>query len=318
MSVDHRFDILLEPIEIGPVTARNRFYQVPHCNGMGYRDPTALAHMRGVKAEGGWAVVCTEQVELHYSSEITPYIELRLWDDRDIPTVARMADKIHEHGALARTGACLQRAQRPPMDYSREVPMAPETDVLTPDDLMEGRMPEGERVLVWDDDHYYMGGVLAELLAANGFDTIYATPASEASTWTRNTMEQFFIQARLLEKGVRIETFRNLDRIAQGTATLSCVHTGLGGGNPETVDAVVLVTSRAPVDGLAVELAARQAGGWADAGIESIETIGDACAPATSAHAVYAGRRYAEELDGPEDTGDSLPFRRELTELADD
>ena len=56
MSVDHRFDILLEPIEIGPVTARNRFYQVPHCNGMGYRDPTALAHMRGVKAEGGWAV----------------------------------------------------------------------------------------------------------------------------------------------------------------------------------------------------------------------------------------------------------------------
>ena len=56
---------------------------------------------------------------------------------------------------------------------------------------------------------------------------------------------------------------------------------------------------------------------WADAGIESIEAIGDALAPATIAHAVYAGRRYAEELDGPEDTGDSPPFRRELTELAD-
>jgi dimethylamine/trimethylamine dehydrogenase len=28
-------DILFEPARIGPVTARNRFYQVAHCNGMG-------------------------------------------------------------------------------------------------------------------------------------------------------------------------------------------------------------------------------------------------------------------------------------------
>ena len=60
---DPRYDVLFEPVDIGPVTAKNRFYQVPHCNGMGYRDPTALAWMRGVKAQGGWAVVCTEQVE---------------------------------------------------------------------------------------------------------------------------------------------------------------------------------------------------------------------------------------------------------------
>lgn len=80
MARDPSHDILFEPVKIGPVTARNRFYQVPHCNGMGYRDPSALAEMRGVKAEGGWAVVCTEQVELHYSSDITPFIELRLWE----------------------------------------------------------------------------------------------------------------------------------------------------------------------------------------------------------------------------------------------
>ena len=72
MSRDPRYDLLFEPVQIGPVKARNRFYQVPHCNGMGYRDPTVLAVMRGVKAEGGWAVVCTEQVEFHHSSEITP------------------------------------------------------------------------------------------------------------------------------------------------------------------------------------------------------------------------------------------------------
>src|SRR6185503_5276475 len=91
------FDILFEPVQIGPVTAPNRFFQVPHCNGMGYRDVTALATMRGIKAEGGWGVVCTEQVEFHYSSDITPFIELRLWDEKDIPALARMADRIHEH-----------------------------------------------------------------------------------------------------------------------------------------------------------------------------------------------------------------------------
>ena len=50
-------------------------------------------------------------------------------------------------------------------------------------------------------------------------------------------------------------------------------------------------------------------------GIDTVTTIGDALAPATIAHAVYAGRRYAEELDGPPDTGDAVPFRREIAEL---
>ena len=72
---DPRYDILFEPVQIGPVTARNRFYQVPHCNGMGYRDPSGEAYMRRIKAEGGWAVVCTEQVEIHPTSDIGPFIE---------------------------------------------------------------------------------------------------------------------------------------------------------------------------------------------------------------------------------------------------
>src|SRR5215813_752910 len=101
MSRDPRYDVLFEPVKIGPLTTKNRFYQVPHCNGMGYRDVTALATMRGIKAEGGWGVVCTEQVEIHPTSEITPFIELRLWDDQDIPGLVRMSEAIHRHGALA-------------------------------------------------------------------------------------------------------------------------------------------------------------------------------------------------------------------------
>jgi len=93
------YAILFEPLKIGPKTAPNRFYQAPHCNGMGRRFPSSMARMRGVKAEGGWGVVCTEQCDIHWTSDV--FGEIRLWDDRDIPTLARMVDEVHRHGALA-------------------------------------------------------------------------------------------------------------------------------------------------------------------------------------------------------------------------
>ncbi len=99
MAATSPYAILFEPVRIGPVTARNRFYQVPHCNGMGRSYPSSMARMRGIKAEGGWAVVCTEVCDYHWTSDSTR--ELRLWDDRDIPTLARMVDAVHEHGSLA-------------------------------------------------------------------------------------------------------------------------------------------------------------------------------------------------------------------------
>ena len=101
MTRDPRYDILFESVQIGPVTAPNRFYQVPHCNGMGHRYPNSLAAMRGIKAEGGWGVVCTEEVEIHPSSDIAPNNEGRLWDDDDIAYHAKTCDAIHAHGALA-------------------------------------------------------------------------------------------------------------------------------------------------------------------------------------------------------------------------
>src|SRR5690349_17717 len=101
MARDPRYDILFEPVQLGPVTARNRFFQVPHCNGMGHRDPTAHAVMRGVKAEGGWAVVCTEEVEIHPTSDVSGFIEGRLWDEADIPAHERLVEQVHAHGSLA-------------------------------------------------------------------------------------------------------------------------------------------------------------------------------------------------------------------------
>src|SRR5258708_27098721 len=95
------YGILFEPVAIGALVTKNRFVQVPHCNGMGYRDPSAEAAMRKVKAEGGWAVVCTEQVEIHPTSDITPFIELRIWDDKDLPALARIAGSIHARRPLS-------------------------------------------------------------------------------------------------------------------------------------------------------------------------------------------------------------------------
>jgi len=121
---DPRFDILFEPVQIGPVCSKNRFYQVPHCNGMGHGKPHTLAAMRGVKAEGGWGVVCTEEIEISPFSEIAPHFEGRLWDERDIPALKLMTDACHAHGALA--GAELFfNGYATPNRYSREIPMAP-------------------------------------------------------------------------------------------------------------------------------------------------------------------------------------------------
>jgi dimethylamine/trimethylamine dehydrogenase len=96
-----RYDILFQPIKIGPVTAPNRFYQVPHCNGFGWRMPQGMAAMRGMKAEGGWGVVCTEETEIHYTSDLSPFFEGRIWSDDDIPVWQVMTEAVHKYGSLA-------------------------------------------------------------------------------------------------------------------------------------------------------------------------------------------------------------------------
>ncbi len=687
---DPRYDILFEPMQIGPVTAKNRFYQVPHCNGGGYRDPSAAAEMRGIKAEGGWGVIFTEQCEMHHTSEITPFIELRLWEDKDIPMLRKMSERMKQHGALAgiqlaysgingsnlyskevplapsalpirtftndpvqaraldkkdirdlrrwfvnaakrskeagfdliclygahgfgifqhflsratnqrtdeyggslenrsrfsqeviadmrdavgdtmgitlrvsldetigqlgfsnaevrdyiemnrdlpdlwdlaqgtweecsgpsrfkeeaaqqklvrgiheltdkpivgvgrftspdvmvkqiKSGVldfigcarpsiadpflpkkveegriedirecigcniCItgdmtmsisrctqnptfmeewrkgwhpekmnpkgdsdnvlivgsgpagleaawalcrrgyqvavaesrteiggrvarecklpglsawgrvvdyrqyQLSQRPDVDiyldsklsaddimefgfenvaiatgatWRRDgvarqhvvpMPISPDAKIYTPDDLMDGAIPQG-KVVVFDDDHYYMGGVLAELLAKNGAEVTLITPAAYVSDWTNNTLEQIAIHPRLVEAGVDIVLNRGIVEIAADHVVSNCVYTNRT--QTFAADAMVLVTAQKADDELFNALKARESE-WADAGIKSVKLIGDANAPGPIAWATYAGHRYARELDAA-DIGDDLPFRREITALAVD
>ena len=684
---DPRYDVLFEPVAIGPVTSKNRFFQVPHCNGGGYRDPSAVARMRQIKAEGGWGVINTEQAEIHHTSEIAPFIELRIWDDADRPMLEKITDAIHSHGALAGIELCYNGINGPNL-YSREVPMgpvampiatftndpvqaramdksdiadlrrwhrnaavrardcgfdlvyvygahgfgvaqhflsrhtnqrsdeyggslenrarllkeliedtkdavgdtcavpvrvlidemmgdqgitndemrdvvamlaelpdlwdfthgnwpddsatsrfkpegaqedlvrgfkslttkpvagvgrftspdamvrqinsgildligcarpsiadpflpakieqgradeirecigcnicvtgdmtgalsrctqnptfmeewrkdwhpetmqakgsdgkvlvvgagpagleavralalrgydvalaeaatalggrvsrecllpglsawgrvrdyrenlilqmanveiyrgnalscdevlelgfehvalatganwrsdgsgrfslvpisiAPGMAVLTPDDLMAGERPAG-RVVIYDDDHFYMGGVLAELLAGTGAQVTLVTPATQVSDWTINTLEQHFIQKKLLELGVEIIVTHGVRAIADDHVVIECTYTGTR--RKVAAGSVVLVTARNSDDELWRALKARRAD-WGDAGLKSVRVIGDAEAPAPIAWATYAGHRYARELDEP-DAGDKVPFRREVAQL---
>ncbi len=690
MTRDPRYDVLFEPVQLGPVTARNRFYQVPHCNGLGVQYPSSMAAMRGVKAEGGWAVICTEECDFHVTGDVTPAIEARLWDKNDVPIMARMTDAVHRHGALAgcelvyggpaghnrqsreitmapsampimgiepgqsramdkqdiknfrrwhRQAAlrsreagfdivyvyaghnlCLMQhfisrrynrrtdqyggsienrtrlmrevieetkeavgdtmavavrfavdelagpdgithdgdgravvelladlpdlwdvnisewdndsqtarfadegfqedfigfvksktskpvvgvgrytsadrmvslvnkgvldmigAARPsiadpflpkkieegriddicecigcnicvsgdfmfmPMrctqnptkgeewrrgwhpeniepkasdanvlidgagpaglgrahalgkpgypptlaeastelgghlietsrlpglsswirvrDYRtgqiqnmanvdvfldsrldaaqvREfgfdhvviatgsswrgdgvgrahqtpVPGADAAHVLTPDDIIAGASVKAP-VLIYDDDHYFMASVLAEKLAGEGHQVIYVTPATDAATWTHNTMEQGRIQARLLDLGIVIHTSRTVASIGSDHVELACTYSGA----TSTVEAggVVLVTMRLPDDGLYHDMMADEAASKA-AGIKSVARVGDCLAPGLIAAAVYGGHKYARELDAELPSIDDVPFRREILELSND
>jgi dimethylamine/trimethylamine dehydrogenase len=188
----------------------------------------------------------------------------------------------------------------------------PNMAIFTPNDLMSGGGPIGGRVVLYDDDHFYMGSVLAEVLVARGCHVDFVTPAVKVAEWTENTLEHGNIMRRMLEIGVAIHTSKAPQRITATEVYLACTWTGRE--STLATDAVVMVTSRIPNDALYHALVARQ-NDLKNAGIETIRLIGDAAAPGPIAWATYAGRRYAEELDMPDDRGDAPSFRREVAAL---
>jgi dimethylamine/trimethylamine dehydrogenase len=178
-------------------------------------------------------------------------------------------------------------------------------DIVTPGDIMDGVAVAGP-VLVFDDDHYYMGGVLAEKLRRDGHEVTLATPAAEVSTWTRMTDEQPKVQAQLIRLGVEILPSHDLAGGEGGVIALEHIHTGRRLTRP--CDTLLLVTARLPNDALYRALQSDPAA-LAAAGIKSVTRIGDCLAPGAIVHAVYGGHRFARLLDEPA-PGD-VPFRRE-------
>lgn len=209
-----------------------------------------------------------------------------------------------EHVALA-TGSHWRRNG---IGRSRATPLpgVSHADVLTPDDVLTGARPQQAHVVVFDDDHYYMGGAVAELLAMDGWTVDLVTPAALISAWTVNTLEQQRIHRRLVEAGVRLWTQHELVEVGVHAQVR---HVVTGATTEIPTDSIVLVTSRRSETELFEALSGRDEE-LEEAGVESLRLIGDALAPGTIAAAVWWGRRFAEEVG--EAVHDGVPFRRQL------
>ncbi|MFT3987582.1 MAG: NAD(P)-binding protein [Aestuariivirga sp.] len=215
-------------------------------------------------------------------------------------------DSIAELGAnhvLVATGARWRRDGTGAY-HLRPIAIDAAADVLTPDDLMAGLRPKDRNVVLFDDDHYYMGGVLAERLVKDGFAVTLVTPAAIASAYTKWTLEQERIQAHLLNLGIAIVPHQSVSAIGPDGVTAACVFTGRE--SRIAAGSVVLVTARSPEDSLYQALA--------DRGIAATRA-GDCLSPSTIAAATYAGRLFAETFgDLAPDTTEAY-FGREFTAL---
>jgi dimethylamine/trimethylamine dehydrogenase len=180
--------------------------------------------------------------------------------------------------------------------HEQEIPGWQTPSVMTPDDVLAGAVPDGPAV-VYDDDHYYIGGVIAEKLRAHGLEVTLVTPANEVSTWTNHTAEQHSIQMHILNLGIHVKTGTSLSEIQSSGVIAECIYTGRTEEIPAST--VVLVTSRTSQDDLYYSLRDEI----------DIERIGDCLAPGTIATAVYSGHRYAREMDAASPVG--IPFLRE-------
>ncbi|HEX5693880.1 MAG TPA: FAD-dependent oxidoreductase, partial [Arenimonas sp.] len=177
-------------------------------------------------------------------------------------------------------------------------------NVFTPDDLMDGRLPEGE-VVVFDDDGGYHATVVAELLAKSGRRVHFVTPEDVVAPWGQFTLEYRHVRKRLAALGVQVQ----VSKLVTGYTgrELRLADAWSGDASAISADAVVAVTSRLPEDALYQAMRAVETR-WRDAGLASVQRIGDCEAPGLIAHAVYAGHALAQGLGEP--MGEGVPFRR--------
>ncbi len=124
MPRNPKHDCLFEPIQIGPKTLKNRFYQVPHCIGAGSEKPGTQAANRAMKAEGGWGACCTEYCSIHPESDDTHRVSARIWDQGDVINLRHMNDELHKHGCLGGIEMWYGGPHAPNLE-SRAVPRGP-------------------------------------------------------------------------------------------------------------------------------------------------------------------------------------------------
>ena len=206
-----------------------------------------------------------------------------------------------DHVVIA-TGASWQADGRG-LYHQRSLDLAaPAERIFTPDDIMAGRFPAGPTV-IFDDDHYYMANVIAELLRHREIPVTIITPETVLSAWSENTGEFGRVQSRMMELGVECITSHGLVSFDGERVEIECEYSGRIKDLP--AQAVVMVTLRQPNDELYQTLVQSS-----DALDFSLTRIGDCEAPAIIAAAVYSGHRYARELDTLVDRDNRMKYDR--------
>jgi dimethylamine/trimethylamine dehydrogenase len=171
---------------------------------------------------------------------------------------------------------------------------------------MCGEIPDG-RAIVYDDDHYCMGNLLALKLRQCAIAVTLITPASLVGGWHSYTDDQPAVMRQLIDAGIDIVCNRGLLSWQDATAQLECVFTG----SVSTIEAeyLVPVTSRIANDSLwhALQPFAER--------FKTLQRIGDCAAPGLIAHAIYAGHQAARELGEKSCQPDDNRRERKVTEL---
>jgi dimethylamine/trimethylamine dehydrogenase len=184
----------------------------------------------------------------------------------------------------------------------KALPINEKAHVLTPLEVIEGKQIHGD-VVVYDDDHYYMGGILAEKLCSEGHNVTLVTPATSVSQWTEWTDEQWFIQTKLIQMGVKIITTHCLTRVDEQELVLACAYSG--NTKPLAFGSLILTTARQPNLSLYQQLAEPESVG----NFKTLACIGDCEAPAALVDVVHSGHRFARNFGHDNDA--AVSFKRE-------
>jgi len=175
----------------------------------------------------------------------------------------------------------------------------------------EGKQLEGDRIVVFENDGYFMGVSIAEKLAMEGKQVTLMTPMGTVGPYMHFTLEAPNQHRRLHKLGVEIVTYHLPTRIEEGGVVASHVYDEDGHEHTFEADGVVLISQRRSnealyralkddigLDGLKAE------------GVDALYRIGDCEAPRLTADAVFSGHRLAREIDAA-DPSIPLPFKRE-------
>ncbi len=238
-----------------------------------------------------------DNVALFLQSELNKQQVLEFTAELNIQHVVVATGSLWERSGIG-------RIHRQPVEHDGSV------NLLTPDDIMAGATVNG-KALVYDDDHYYMGGVVAEALVKSGAEVTLVTPDPDVSSWTHHTLEQGYIEKHLRKLGISIIEKHKIHCIENGEVEIA--HLVSAEKHSIEVEHLVLVTAMRPQHSLYFDLDS-DSERLKKAGIKSITRIGDCLSPSTIAAAVYHGHRYAREFDGP-DTNDLVTFEREYVEI---